>query len=793
MLLDLKTAVLKRLPDNGFNDAPGSEFYIGQLWPHFEPANGRPFFHKHQQWLNSTEPMTKFNKNSTELFAKGLQQSPFSIAIFDQNGQLIESNASFQELLPADSHPTTGTSMQELICSLTNERFSLLKNRLMTEDLIESNEVLGKTLKCGHPCSVQIKMIPWHGQKTYAFYIKQASEQQYQLECIQKLQQETLEAVALGLPLSAIFELICYQVESCAPDVICSVVLVDKEGRIHPAAGPSLPDFYTQALEGLAIGPTGGSCGTSAWRGESVEVVDINTDPLWADYKTLAQSAGLAACWSSPIKSSDGSVLGTFALYYREPRGASEFHRHMVKACLHLCHLAIEHELSSKHIHKLAFYDPLTSLGNRYLLKDKTKLLIADAKRSATKVAFFFINLDRFKNINDSLGHSLGDALLKTIARRLATNLATNEIAAHLGADEFVVLQPYSHQKTAEKKAKALLELLSMPIEINELEFNITACIGISLTDNETEDFETLQRNASAALYHAKSNGRNVFCFFQPNMHHSKLQRLKLEADLQKAIENQVLEVYFQPQIHIESGRLYGVEALLRWHHPSLGMIPPWQFIPLAEECGIICKLDLWVLESSCKMYSQWQSQCLEIGKISVNISAVNFHTSRFSESVESVLKKFGVTPKMLTLEITESVLLTDIPGISMELKKLRDLGVNLSVDDFGTGYSSLSYLKKLPINEIKLDKNFINDVDANREDQALVGSIINIGQVLKHTVVAEGVETKEQLQTLKALGCDVAQGYLHARPMPEQSLIDWYHQYIKHHAPDFDRINRKL
>ncbi|AJQ95130.1 bifunctional diguanylate cyclase/phosphodiesterase [Gynuella sunshinyii] len=750
-------------------------------------------FYKHQPWLNNTEPMTNFNKNSMELFATGLQQSPFAIVIFDQNGQIIESNASFQNLLPTDLHPLTGTSIQELFCNLTTERFNLLKNRLTTEDLIESNEVLGKTLKSGHSFSVQIKMIPWNGQKTYAFYIKQASEQQYQFECIQKLQQETLEAVAVGLPLSAIFELICYQVESCAPDVICSIVLVDKEGRIHPAAGPSLPDFYSEALEGLAIGPVAGSCGTSAWHGEPVEASDINTDPLWADYKTLAQSAGLAACWSSPIKSSDGSVLGTFALYYREPRRASEFHRHMVKACLHLCHLAIEHEQSGKRIHKLAFYDPLTGLGNRYLLKDKARIFIEEAKRSATQVAFFFINLDRFKNINDSLGHSLGDALLKTIARRLTANLATNEITAHLGADEFAVLQPHSNKTTAEKKAKALLELLSMPLEINELEFNITACIGISLTCNETEDFETLQRNASAALYHAKSNGLNMFRFFQSDMHHSKLQRLKLETDLQRAIGNQELEVYFQPQIHIESGHLYGVEALLRWHHPNLGMVPPSKFIPLAEECGMICRLDLWVLESACRMYSKWQSQHIDMGKISVNMSAANFYSFKFAESIESTLKKFGVNPKMLTLEITESVLLTDIPGISQELGKLRELGVNLSVDDFGTGYSSLSYLKKLPINEIKLDKNFINDVDSNSEDQALVGSIINIGQILKHTVVAEGVETKEQLQTLKALGCNVAQGYLHARPMPEQALIDWYHQDTAHPLRDPDQINRKV
>jgi len=589
----------------------------------------------------------------------------------------------------------------------------------------------------------------------------------------QVLQHQVLEAMVREVTLGELMALVCREVERIAPQVVASIQQVDGHGKLHPLAAPSLPSAYSQALEGVAIGPSAGSCGTAAFRRQPVLVTDIGSDPLWADYRHMVP-AGLRACWSTPIMSSDDRVIGTFAFYYRESREPSALHRRLVEVSTHLCALALEREETRSRIRQITSYDSLTGLPNRSLLQARAEQAIDGVAQARGPLAVLFIDLDRFKQINDSLGHPCGDELLGIIAERLKQECRNGDILGRLSADEFVLVCPFRDNAQATDLAEHLQQRLAEPCLVGGGSLTPSASIGIALYPEDGLDMEQLLQHADLAMGHAKAAGRGCFSFFSHEMNRLALERLALEAALKAALLAGELHLHYQPQVNFADGSLHGVEALARWRHPQLGEVSPAHFIPLAEECGLIDALGDWALNEACRQLAVWRGQGLSVPSIAVNLSPTNFHNLTLPQTIADALRLHGLVPRDLTVEITEGVLVDVNPSILQTLDDLYSLGVRLAMDDFGTGYSSLSYLRRLPISELKLDKSFVDDLDNDSSSRALSDAVINIGQSLELTVVAEGIESLSQYEILKQQGYHVAQGYLFSRPLPAAQLEDW-------------------
>ncbi len=592
---------------------------------------------------------------------------------------------------------------------------------------------------------------------------------------IDALQREVLEAVALGRPLAAVMDLLCRRVEAMAPELMCSVLEVDEQGKLHPLAAPSLPASYSQALDGVQIGPSVGSCGTAAWRRSPVEVQDIATDPLWANFSALALSYGLAACWSTPILLTPERVGATFALYYREPRAVAIFHRRMVEACAQLCRVALMNQENQRQIERLAYYDGVTGLANRTLFGERARQSLQMAARMETPVAMLLLDIDRFKTINDSLGHQAGDEVLREAAQRLGACLRDTDTLARLGGDEFVALLPGCGASDASHVADKLIESLKPAHALSsDTVATLSASIGISIYPDDGADLEQLLKHADIAMYEAKRAGRGCARFYLRAMNQALDERLALETALRRALSSQGLSLHYQPKLRLVDDALVGVEALLRWTDPDLGPVPPDRFIPVAEECGLINALDSWVLEAACSQLAAWRQAGLAVPGVAVNISPLRFYQDDVAAHVQQLLHRHQLDAVQLTLEVTERLMLDDNQRSLDQLEALHAMGVQLSVDDFGTGYSSLSYLKRLPVSELKLDKSFVHDLEIDADDRALASAVISIGRSLGLSVVAEGVETAGQRQVLMAAGCPIAQGYGLARPMTPAAFESW-------------------
>jgi len=588
------------------------------------------------------------------------------------------------------------------------------------------------------------------------------------------LQNKVLAAMVREVPVREVMTLLCREVEHLAPEVVATVVAIDGEGRVRPLASPSLPESVSKAMDGHPIGPSQGSCGTAAWRGEPVTVTSIANDPLWEDFKDLVLPLGLKACWSSPIKSGDGQVMGAFAFYYREERGPDAFHLRLVDVCLHLCMLMLEREKARSHIHKLVFFDTLTGLPNRATLHAKAERAIFNATRNAAPLALIHLDVDRFKAINDSHGHAAGDAVLRELADRFNRIARETDTVGRLGSDEFVFLLPHCTAQQAAQVAERLCEAARQPIHALGITLQAGASLGIAVSPDDGADVDTLMRHADIAMYQAKSSGKGGSRFFSAEMNRVAAERAMLEADLRLALRNDGLTLHYQPQVDPSGHHLLGLEALLRWQHAKLGAVPPMRFVALAEECGLIDELGLWVLGKACSQLADWRRRGVEIPGMAVNLSASNFQNADLPARVAQLLKSHGLSPGELTLEMTESVMLDPDPVVLATVKAVHALGVHLSMDDFGTGYSSLGYLHRLPISELKLDKSFVQDLEHSEAARALTTSVLRIGESLALKVVAEGVETEAQRRFLAERGCPVLQGYWFARPMPAEALVTW-------------------
>ncbi|MGO4890232.1 putative bifunctional diguanylate cyclase/phosphodiesterase [Anaerobacillus sp. MEB173] len=433
-----------------------------------------------------------------------------------------------------------------------------------------------------------------------------------------------------------------------------------------------------------------------------------------------------------------------------------------------------ERKKASASITHLAFHDTLTELPNRVLLEQHLNKGLEKAEKQGEKLAVLFIDLDRFKVVNDTLGHHVGDRLLQAIAKRFQMVIGEDGVVARFGGDEFVVMLPNiaSKQEVADK-IEELFESLRRPIQSDEREFFTTVSIGASFYPEHGRNANTLLKNADRALYRSKDEGRNNYTIFNEEMDADMLERMQLETDLRRAIELNQLEVYYQKQVDVKELGTSGVEALVRWNHPTQGLVPPGDFLSLAEETGLIVAIDNWVMKTACLQQKEWHSKGLAGLQLSVNISQKQFDHYHFVNQVEELLKTTGIDPACLSLEITENMAIKNVDQAIEKLKQLKSLGVSIALDDFGTGYSSLSQLKRFPIDCLKIDRSFIQFSDGDDDDAEIIKFIIRLAHSLGFSVICEGVETREQLRFLKEEGCDHAQGYHFSRPVTKEQFFE--------------------
>ncbi|MBY0573010.1 MAG: EAL domain-containing protein [Undibacterium sp.] len=698
-----------------------------------------------------------------------------------------------------------------------------------------------------------------------------------------------LEKINSTYVLDHFFREVTLYLESIIPHSLCTIVLLDKSGsHCKVAAAASLPDFFTTAIDGLAIGEGVGSCGHTMYSGTRTIVDDIATHPYWRNFKILAESAGLAACWSQPIRASNNQILGAFAVYHPSPTKPESAQLQLLEMSAHFLSIAIERERAEVSLRKLsqaveqspniiiitdtdahieyvnaafiaktgqtlvqvqgkrpsvlqsdrnplftyeeiwdklrhgeswqgelvnrymdgeeytelahispvrdadgkvthflsvqedisdkkrteeriqylAHYDVLTGLPNRVLLEERAHISLAAAKRKSIPLTLMFFDLDHFKNINDSLGHSIGDNLLAELANRLLATLREGDTISRLGGDEFILVLPGVDELGAEHVAEKLLRTLSQSYQFGQYDLNVSASIGIAIFPQDGEDLETLLRNADTAMYRAKKDGRNQFRFFTQDMQARSGRHLQLVNALRYALQRNQLQVVYQPQISMEDERVIGTEALLRWRHPELGLVSPAEFIPVAEETGMILPIGEWVLRCAVQQTKEWQEQGWSGLGVAVNLSTVQFRHAELPDTVSHILSEAQLDPKYLELELTEGVAMNDPAGAIVIMNLLDARGIKMSIDDFGTGYSSLSYLKRFKVGKLKIDQSFVRDIDTDPEDKAIVSAVISMAKSLGLQTIAEGVETEQQLSFLRERGCDEAQGYYFSKPL---------------------------
>jgi len=648
-----------------------------------------------------------------------------------------------------DTKPRTFSSQdQQLLIELTN----LAQSELKVADLTATTQQL----------------------ITSQQQLQEKSAQLAENEKLNALRNQTLELIVNTKPLTTILSSIVKSVEYEYPDMMCSILLVDESGKhLFLKASESLPSFYNEAIDGVEIGDNVGSCGTAAYRGQRIIVDDIATHPYWAPWKALAEQAKLGACWSEPIMSIDNKVLGTFAIYHQQRKVPSKNDFKLIEQSAYLASIAIEREQSHKTIWQQANYDALTHLPNRNMMREHLKMALNHAKRNNKKLGVIFLDVDHFKDVNDTLGHDIGDALLIETAKRLTATVRENDIVARLGGDEFIIiLTDLPSTPAIERISQLLLEKLAKPYNLLEEVVHSSASLGITLYPDDAQDIDSLLKNADQAMYGAKALGRNTYQYFTQSMREKAHNRVQLIKDLRVAIEQNQFHLVFQPIINLQTGKVSKAEALIRWQHPEQGLISPLDFIPVAEDTGFIIEISNWVFQQVARRVKSWRKHLCPTLQISINTSPVQYKAddNNICQWISWMTQRH-ISPEAIAIEITENLLMESQQAVSNKLATFRQAGIAISIDDFGTGYSSFSYLKSFHTDFIKIDKSFVQNMHKDSEDMVLCEAIIVMAKKLKIDVIAEGIETPEQRQLLRSIGCDYGQGYYFAKPLPQEEF----------------------
>ena len=575
------------------------------------------------------------------------------------------------------------------------------------------------------------------------------------------LQTDVLEAVARGETLAAIADLLCRRAEALAPGASCTLLTIDQNGLVHPLAAPSLPDAFSSAIDGAPVGPCAGSCGTAAYRNEPVLVTDIDTDPLWEDYRALAQPLGLRACWSSPICDKDGVVVATFAFYYRTCRGPTVIERDIVQTCLHLCALALDHELGHQRNHRLAYYDALTGLANRGNYVQK----LTDAVERKQPFGLLLIDVDQLKVVNDTVGHVFGDLVLRTIAERIA--------AAHpdlgvfrLGGDEFAVLVPHcASGSSLEDAANLILRAVKGQIQADGQTIDPHITMGGALFGPDGADAAILRQNADVALYHAKETRRGAYVRFAPGLRTAMLERARMVRDVDLALSEGRILVHYQPIVLLDTAEIVGVEALARMRMPDGRIASAGEFHAAFADPRIAWQLTGQIMHQVAGDIRHWLDIGIDFQHVGINVTTGDFLRGDLEQRIVETFGEVGVPLHHIALEVNEAVFMGGSDLVPRTVRALRARGLLVALDDFGTGFASLTHLLSFPVDVIKIDKSFVDRIGSDRASEAIVGCIIDLARKLDMTIVAEGIETSSQASALSSLGCKLGQGYLFSRP----------------------------
>jgi len=603
-----------------------------------------------------------------------------------------------------------------------------------------------------------------------------------QLKVLLAHQTEIISKIALETELQTCLEDIVLHVETIlnSPVAYASICILEGNQLFH-AAAPNLPKAYCEKINGFHIGESVSSCGTAAFTGKQVIVSDIENDPLWKDYASLALQHQLKSCWSTPVISSKGEVLGTFAIYYSTKQIPKPYHLELIQYFTHLTGIAIQKWQTHKQIEQLAFYDVLTGLPNRRLLMDRTQKVIHRIKRDQQFGALIYIDLNGFKRINDSLGHYVGDELLVSVSHRLQDSIREIDTIARIGGDEFVVLIEGLKDSEDDIKSEAInlsnriLNGLERHFELSGGRYKISASIGVSLINQTDDDAIEILKHADAAMYAAKKDLHLDICFHNAALQKSIDLRLSIENEINTALDNMNFSAFYQPQLN-EQGHLISAEALIRWHHPNKGLVFPAEFIDIAERMGVIHRMQKIVLTHACETLKilEHHNSLDDSFRVSINICPSQLKSNSLPDTLMETLTLHQISPNRIMLEITEGMLIEDMERTIHILNRLRNLGFKISIDDFGTGYSSLAYLNRLPVNEVKIDRSFIETLTNESCTQGVIDTVVSLSKHLNFDVIAEGIEEVSQLEIMKTKKIKGFQGYLFAKPMNQEDFIDW-------------------
>lgn len=589
----------------------------------------------------------------------------------------------------------------------------------------------------------------------------------------QQFQQAILEMIARGRSVEETAEHICRRAESFAEGVRCSILTVDRAGRLHPLAGPSLPDRYSAALDGIAIGPGVGSCGTAAFLREPVTTVDIAADPRWEPYRFLTEMIeplGLKACWSSPILHGDGRVIGTFGFYFTENRGPNEQEQRLVADCVDLCSILLEREEVREENHRLAYFDALTDLGNR---ANFNRTVEAACERGRGTLGLMLIDVDHLKHVNDTFGHATGDELIREVARRIAAAAAPG-LAFRVGGDEFAVLVEAGQGELSSAAAR-ILAAMKAPIMCggHMLAPGVT-CGGAERRPTGLGEPAVLQQRADLALYHAKEVARGGFILYGDDLASTIAQRFKVLQTVTTALAEGRVEAHYQPVVRLDTREIVGLEALCRVRTRDGEVLQAGQFAEAMQDLSIGGLVTDRMLDAVARDVRHWLDRGIPLQHVGVNVSMADFQKDDLRDRIAAAFARHRAPLKHVILEVTESVYMGGSDRkVASAIEQLRAEGLLVALDDFGTGFASLTHLLTFPVDIIKIDKSFVDRVSAGDAGEVIIKSLLDMADGLRMRTVAEGVETREQAAQLERLGCRLAQGYLFGRPADRDATTD--------------------
>lgn len=616
------------------------------------------------------------------------------------------------------------------------------------------------------PCTASVKL----GMTGAVSSLRPATQPYRTSEAaLQLLQTEILEMVARGEPLETTARALCQRVEAIVPEVICSIILVDKSGRLKALAGPSLPEDYRKAFDGVPIGEDVGACGTAIYTGQPVEAADIATDPRWKLFAHLPLALGLRACWSTPIIGSDGEVLGAFAFYFREARSHTAAEAEIVKGSVHLCAIAIERDRQTAALHKLAYRDLLTGLPNRAAFNAISDRMGAGRTQLS---GMLVIDLDNLKTTNDTFGHRTGDALIHASAQRIEQSAAPFR-AFRVGGDEFAVLigEGALDAKGLEALAERILGSLLEPAQCDGRSIQPRATIGGAFA-RDGDDIPSLRQNADFALYHAKEIRRGGFALYSPDIGSQMTRRLSAIRDVSNALNEDRIDAYYQPIVRLDTGEIVGLEALFRVITSDGQVLAAGDYFDATSDVHTATRLTRRMLDIVARDIRIWLDQGIWFQHVGINASSADFQTGRLLEILRSAFEREGVPLKHVILEVTESVYMgRDGDGIGQAIQELRANGLRVALDDFGTGFASLTHLLSMPVDVIKIDKSFVAQMEPGHRGGAIVEGLLGIAAKLGIRVVAEGVETQAQVDQLRRWGCLLGQGFIYSRAIDRHAI----------------------